>query len=84
MTFNSYLKKKEFDSKISLLENNIKNFIYDNEYEIDSKRVRNFVDWNHTVKDQKIVRMIYPNEQCSNDLKKIVRNFIQTEFNGFH
>ena len=82
MTFNSFLKKKDFDSKISLLENNIKNFLFDNNYEIDSKKVRNFVHWNHTIRDQKIVRMIYPNENCDTDLKKIVRNFIQIEFGG--
>ncbi|WP_440880987.1 hypothetical protein [Tenacibaculum sp. C7A-26P2] len=83
MTFNSYLKKKEFDSKINLLESSIKNYLYNIDYELNSEGIRNLVQWNHTIKDQKIVRMIYPNEHCSTDLKEIVEDFIQTEFSEF-
>lgn len=83
MTFNSFLKMTDFDSKINLLESNIKNYLRDNEYEVDSKKVKELVQWNHTVKDQRIVRMIYPNEHCNDDLKEIVRGFIKNEFNGF-
>ena len=73
----------EFDSKIALLENNIKNYLRENKYRIDSKKIKELVQWNHTIRDQKIVRMIYPNEHCSDDLKEIVRGFIRNEFNGF-
>ncbi|MGG8494870.1 hypothetical protein ACQY1Q_00500 [Tenacibaculum sp. TC6] len=83
MTFNSILKMNEFDSKIALLENNIKNYLRENKYRIDSKKIKELVQWNHTIRDQKIVRMIYPNEHCPDDLKKIVRGFIRNEFNGF-
>lgn len=83
MTFNSILKMNEFDSKIALLENNIKNYLRENKYRIDSKKIKELVQWNHTIRDQKIVRMIYPNEHCSDDLKEIVRGFIRNEFNGF-
>ncbi|CAM1367174.1 hypothetical protein TPENAI_60157 [Tenacibaculum litopenaei] len=80
MTYNSILKIKELDLKIAELEKNIKSYLSEKNYELDNRKLRELVQWSHTIKNQQVVRMIFPNEHCPDDVKSIVRGFIKDEF----
>ncbi len=80
MTFESLLKMKDFNSKIATVEKDVKNYLNKENYQVDRKRVRELVQWSHTVKGQKVVKLVYANERCPKNIKEIINNFIQKEF----
>ncbi|WP_435262619.1 hypothetical protein [Tenacibaculum sp. nBUS_03] len=83
MTLNTTFKISELDKIINSLEVKVQNYLKEKNYTINNDRkLKRLIEWNHTVINQKMVRVVYPNENCPNDIKEIVKDFITEEFNS--
>lgn len=78
MTINSTLYAKEFDNKVQNLERKIKSYLKENNYNIDN--INELIQWSHTVINNKITRDIYPNENCSSEIKRTIKKLLKEEF----
>ncbi|CAM1354412.1 MULTISPECIES: hypothetical protein [Tenacibaculum] len=81
MTLNNIFKIKELDNIVNSLEVKVQDYLAEKNYYIKDRKLKRLIEWNHTVINQKIVKVVYPNEDCPNDIKKIVKEFIVNEFN---
>lgn len=82
MTLNTTFKISELDKIINSLEVKVQNYLEEKNYTIKDRKLKRLIEWNHTVINQKLVRVVYPTENCPNDIKKIVNDFITEEFNS--
>ncbi|MFD0799395.1 hypothetical protein ACFQZJ_18125 [Maribacter chungangensis] len=80
MTNKNPFKNQEFDDKINTVKNVIKNYLEENKFELKELSYDELIQWHDfSLKGPKI---IYPSEKCPDEIKHIVQEFINKEFNN--
>ena len=79
MTYKNPFKNSEFEKKIKSLNSKIEQYLNEKEFELTDITLTELIQW-HDVSIRG-PRMIYPHENCPSQIRNIVQNFINEEFN---
>ena len=78
MNFQNPFKNELFEKKIKLLTQKIELYLNDMDYNLEEITIKELIQWNDSPNGNK--RLIYTHEKCPIEIKHIIQDFINKEF----
>lgn len=79
MSYKNPFKNVEFDKKVQSVNDKIEHYLSEKEFELTDITLSELIQWHDVSVNGP--RLIYPHEKCPSQIKNIVQNFINEEFN---